>query len=50
MFCDSFYYSMTQEYVREYYKAIAQAAELPVLIYYSPASSSFRLSLDFYTR
>lgn len=42
-----YYYSMTQDYVREYYKAIAQAAELPVLIYYSPTSSSFRLSLDF---
>ena len=42
-----YYYSMTKDYVREYYKAIAQTAELPVLIYYSPTSSSFRLSLDF---
>lgn len=42
-----YYNPMNLDYVREYYKAISREADMPVLVYYMPTTSSFQLTVDF---
>ena len=42
-----YYYKMSREYIKEFYRAIAEAAQLPFLIYNIPQLTGVSISSDF---